>query len=88
MNCDYLTVTAKSRLDDSRDPGSYFANEVAVHFANLLKVSRVEGTRFHAGRCLLHLLPLLTVPQRNDVAVELLRSLELDEEAVSRFRVS
>ena len=34
-------------------PGSYFANEVASHFANLLKVSRVEGTRFHAGRCLL-----------------------------------
>ena len=85
VNCDYLTVTAKSRLDENRDPGSYFANEVAVHFANLLKVSRVEGTRFHAGRCLLHLLPLLTVPQRNDVAVELLRSLELDEEAVTRY---
>lgn len=85
VNCDYLTAAAKARLEENRDPGSYFANEVAVHFANLLKVSRVEGTRFHAGRCLLRLLPLLTVPQRNDVAVELLRSLELDEEAVTRY---
>jgi nicotinic acid mononucleotide adenylyltransferase len=85
VNCDYLTVTAHLRLQENRDPGAYFANEVAVHFANLLKVSRVEGTRFHAGRCLLRLLPLLTVPQRNDVTVELLRSLELDEEAVTRY---
>ncbi|HVN75832.1 MAG TPA: hypothetical protein VMT19_05900 [Thermoanaerobaculaceae bacterium] len=85
VNCDYLTVSARARHEEDRDPGSYFANEVASHFANLLKVSRVEGTRFHAGRCLLELLPLLTVPQRNDLTVELLRSLELDIEAVTRY---
>ncbi|HVN32153.1 MAG TPA: hypothetical protein VMT45_09195 [Thermoanaerobaculaceae bacterium] len=84
-NCDYLTASAYLRHEEGRDPGSYFANEVASHFANLLKVSRVEGTRFHAGRCLLRLLPLLTVPQRNDLMVELLRSLELDIEAVTRY---
>jgi nicotinic acid mononucleotide adenylyltransferase len=85
VNCDYLTASAHLRHQEGRDPGSYFANEVASHFANLLKVSRVEGTRFHAGRCLLRLLPLLTVPQRNDLTVELLRSLELDIEAVTRY---
>ena len=85
VNCDYLTAAAHSRHEEDRDPGAYFANEVASHFANLLKVSRVEGTRFHAGRCLLELLPLLTVPQRNDLTVELLRSLELDIEAVTRY---
>jgi nicotinic acid mononucleotide adenylyltransferase len=85
VNCDYLTASALLRREENRDPGSYFANEVAAHFANLLKVSRVEGTRFHAGRCLLQLLPLLTVPQRNDLTVELLRSLELDIEAVTRY---
>jgi nicotinic acid mononucleotide adenylyltransferase len=85
VNCDYLTASAYLRHEEGRDPGSYFANEVASHLANLLKVSRVEGTRFHAGRCLLRLLPLLTVPQRNDLMVELLRSLELDIEAVTRY---
>ncbi len=85
VNCDYLASSAAARHAENRDPGSYFANEVASHFANLLKVSRVEGTRFHAGRCLLELLPLLRVPQRNDLMVELLRSLELDLEAVTRY---
>jgi phosphopantetheine adenylyltransferase len=85
VNCDYLTASAYLRHEEGRDPGSYFASEVASHFANLLKVSRVEGTRFHAGRCLLRLLPLLTIPQRNDLMVELLRSLELDIEAVTRY---
>jgi len=85
VNCDYLLASAAARHAEDRDPGSYFANEVASHFANLLKVSRVEGTRFHAGRCLLELLPLLRVPQRNDLMVELLRSLELDLEAVTRY---
>ncbi len=85
VNCDYLTASAHRRHEEGRDPGSYYATEVASHFANLLKVSRVEGTRFHAGRCLLELLPLLTLPQRNDLTVELLRSLELDIEAVTRY---
>ncbi len=85
VNCDYLTASAHLRHQEDRDPGSYFANEVAAHFANLLKVSRVEGTRFHAGRCLIRLVPLLTVPQRNDIMVELLRSLELDIEAITRY---
>ncbi|HUK12896.1 MAG TPA: adenylyltransferase/cytidyltransferase family protein [Thermoanaerobaculaceae bacterium] len=85
VNCDYLTAAVLLRHQEDRDPGSYFASEVASHFANLLKVSRVEGTRFHAGRCLLRLLPLLTVPQRNDLTVELLRSLELDAESVTRY---
>lgn len=85
VNCDYLTASAHLRHEEGRDPESHFANEVASHLANLLRVSRVEGTRFHAGRCLLRLLPLLTVPQRNDLMVELLRSLELDIEAITRY---
>lgn len=85
VNCDFLVETAHARRVDGSDVGSYFANEVANHLANLLKVSRVEGTRFHAGRCLLRLLPVLTVTQRNDLFVELLRSLQLDVEAVTRY---
>ncbi len=85
VNCDFLVASALARQREDSDPGAYFANEIASHFANLLKVSRVEGTRFHAGRCLLELLPILTAPQRNDVMVELLRSLELDIEAITRY---
>jgi nicotinic acid mononucleotide adenylyltransferase len=85
VNCDYLAAIAHLRVAERLDPGSSLANEIASHFSNLLKVSRVEGTRFHAGRCLLGVLPILTVPQRNDLMVELLRSLELDAEAVTRY---
>jgi nicotinic acid mononucleotide adenylyltransferase len=85
VNCDFLVATALARRDGDRDVESHFANELAFHFANLLKVSRVEGTRFHAGRCLLQLAPALTVAQRNDLMVELLRSLQLDVEAVTRY---
>ena len=85
VNCDFLVETAHAQREDGSDDGSYFANEVANHLANLLKVSRVEGTRFHAGRCLLRLLPVLAVTQRNDLFVELVRSLQLDVEAVTRY---
>ncbi len=85
VNCDYLTALALERVESGSDPEAHFAHDVAFHLANLLKVSRVEGTRFHAGRSLLRLLPVLSVPQHNDLAVELLRSLQLDVEAVARY---
>ena len=85
VNCDYLLARARARLANGEDPETHFANEVAFHLANILKVSRVEGARFHAGRCLLDVAPQLSVQQRNDLAVELLRSLQLDVEAVTRY---
>lgn len=50
----------------------------AMHYCNLLKVSAVEGVRNLAGEALIKLIPLLTMEQRNDVAVELLRALEIE----------
>jgi len=85
VNCDFLVAAVQERRAVGPAPDAYFANEVVNHLANLLKVSRVEGTRFHAGRCLLRLLPALTVTQRNDLFVELVRSLQLDVEAVTRY---
>ena len=80
VNCDYLLSQV---LEQPGEAG--IASEVAFHFTNLLKVSRVEGTRFNAGRCLVRLLPMLTDTQRNDLAVELIRSLQLDAEGVTRY---
>ena len=85
VNCDYLLASSLLRVERGEDPESHFAAEVAAHLANVLKVSRVEGARFHAGRCLLALNDVLTVPQRNDLAVELVRSLQLDAEAITRY---
>lgn len=50
----------------------------AMHYCNLLKVSAVEGVRNSAGEALIKLIPRLTIEQRNDVAVELLRALEIE----------
>jgi len=85
VNCDYLLAIALDRHKRGDDPESHFATEVAVHLANVLKVSRVEGTRFHAGRCLVEIHGILTVPQKNDLMVELMRSLQLDVEAITRY---
>lgn len=50
----------------------------AMHFCNLLKVSAVENVRNRAGEALIQIIPFLSFEQRNDVAVELLRALEIN----------
>lgn len=50
----------------------------AIHFCNLLKVSAVEAVRNRAGASILKIMPLLSLPERNEVAVELLRALEIE----------
>ncbi|WP_352418916.1 cytidyltransferase [Proteiniborus sp.] len=49
----------------------------AMHYCNLIKVSATENVRTHAGKALLKLFPELTLDERNDVSVELLRALEM-----------
>lgn len=50
----------------------------AMHFCNLLKVSAVESVRNRAGEALVKIIPLLSLEQRNDVAIELIRALEIE----------
>lgn len=50
----------------------------AIHFCNLLKVSAVETVRNRAGVAILKIMPSLTLPERNEVAIELLRALEIE----------
>ena len=49
----------------------------AMHFTNLIKVSAIENVRNHAGEALLKVFPFLSLDQRNDVTIELLRALEI-----------
>lgn len=51
---------------------------IAVHFCNILKVSAYESVRNKAGEMLVKLIPYLTMEQRNDIVVELLRALEIE----------
>ncbi len=52
------------------------AFQVATHLGNLVRVSERFAVRHAAGRALVQIAPLLTLDQRNEVAVELTRSLE------------
>ncbi|MFZ5968479.1 MAG: cytidyltransferase [Bacillota bacterium] len=55
-----------------------FGFHTAMHFCNLLKVSGMERVRNRAGAALVKLIPYLPPDQRNDIAVELLRALEIE----------
>ncbi len=58
---------------------------VATHLANLIKVSDRVTVRHRAGAALLEIAPLLTVDQRNEVAVELTRGLEIGQQEFSKY---
>lgn len=57
----------------------------AMHLCNLLKVSAVERIRNYAGITLLNIFHLLSPEERNDVAVELLRALEMESYQFTKF---
>ncbi len=53
--------------------------QTATHLANLVKVSAKESVRNKAGNSLVELGPMLTIDQRNEIAFELIKGLEIDE---------
>lgn len=57
----------------------------AIHLCNLLKVSAVERVRNYSGYTLINIIPLLSLEQRNDVSIELLRALEMDSYQFTKF---
>ncbi len=57
----------------------------AMHLCNLLKVSALESVRNTAGESLVQLVDHLSIPQRNDIVVELLRALEMESYQFTRY---
>ncbi|WP_066496575.1 nicotinate-nicotinamide nucleotide adenylyltransferase [Abyssisolibacter fermentans] len=57
----------------------------AMHLCNLLKVSSVENVRNHAGDALVKIAPFLSLEERNDVTIELLRALEIEGYHFTRY---
>jgi len=57
----------------------------ALHFCNILKVSGIENIRNLAGQTLVNLMPSLSFQQRNDIAIELLRALEMEDYQFTKY---
>lgn len=58
---------------------------VATHLANLVKVSERVTVRKRAGAALVTIMPYLSLDQRNEISVELLRGLEIGEYQFSKY---
>ena len=56
-----------------------------MHFCNLLKVSAVEKVRNYAGHTLLNIFEFLSLEERNEIAVELLRALEMQNYQFTKY---
>ncbi len=59
--------------------------QVAAHLSNLIKVSERVTVRHSAGQALLTVMPLLTLTQRNEIAVELSKGLEIGAYEFSKY---
>lgn len=59
--------------------------QVAAHFSNLIKVSDRVIVRHTAGQALLSIIPKLTPPERNEIAVELSKGLEIGQYEFSKY---
>ncbi len=59
--------------------------QVATHLSNLIKVSERVAVRHSAGKALLSILPLLMMDQKNEIAVELCKGLEIGEYEFSKY---
>ena len=68
-------------LNHSNNDGLY----TAMHYCNLLKVSAIESVRNGAGKALVAIIPHLPFEQRNDLAIELLRALELESYQFTKY---
>lgn len=58
---------------------------ISAHLSNLLKVSERVVLRHNAGQALLKIMPLLSLDQRNEIAVELAKGLEVGGDELSKY---
>lgn len=73
-------------LADQIDHGKHeHMLHIAAHFSNLIKVSEHVMVRHDAGQALVRIIGLLPPDQRNEVAVELLKGLEVGEYEFSKY---
>lgn len=59
--------------------------QIATHFSNLIKVCDKVTVRHKAGRSLIKVAAELTLDQRNELAIELMKGLEIGEYEYSKY---
>lgn len=67
-----------------KSPGT-IGFHTSMHLCNLLKVSAAEKVRNYAGLTLLNIFKFLSLEERNDIVVELLRALEMENYQFTKF---
>jgi len=72
-------------LDQTREENGGGILQIAAHLSNLIKVSETVAVRHKAGEVLLSIIPLLTLDQRNEIAVELSKGLEIGQYEFSKY---
>ncbi len=77
VQIDLLTQDAKKHPEN--------AFHTAMHLSNLLSVSEHLPVRVHAGDALLSICDILSMDQRNEISVDLMRELENGQEQIARF---
>ncbi len=78
-------INIKVLLDKIEKGNHEHLLHIAAHLSNLIKVSERVVVRHDAGQALLKIIPLLTIDQRNEIAVELTKGLEVGEYEFSKY---
>lgn len=59
--------------------------QLGAHLLNMLKTSDRIVVRLETGRVLTQIIPFMTIAERYEIAVELVRGLEIGEDSVSKY---
>lgn len=76
-----IDILLKYTIDIAPESGLH----TCIHFCNLLKVSEIETVRNNAGSSILKIMPILNDSERNEVAIELLRGLEIEGQKFTEY---
>lgn len=79
------TISIDFIMENVKNKNEAALLQTATHLANLVKVSAKESVRNKAGNSLVNIGPLLSIEQRNEIAMELFKGLEIDELQYARY---
>ncbi|MBP1926140.1 nicotinic acid mononucleotide adenylyltransferase [Sedimentibacter acidaminivorans] len=79
------TISIDFIMDNVENSNEVTLLHTATHLCNLVKVSAKESVRNKAGNSLLEIGPLLSIDQRNEIAIELIKGLEIDELQFAKY---
>ncbi len=79
------TISIDYIIENIKNKNEVSLLQTSTHLTNLVKVSAKESVRNKAGNSLVNIGTLLSVDQRNEIAVELFKGLEIDELQYAKY---